>query len=600
MTASENANVSYPAQTADAIDDPPFKWGAADGTLVLDGTWHPAPAPSEAKTAITVANPLDGEMGWWGSTAAAADGTFAAGHYPTLTVSFAARPVASLLVAGDSMRDEYPTAFSVYLYDASGTLLHQQDVTGNAAAKWSIDLAASVIGVTKSVLEIHAWSTPGRGVKILEFYASIQATYEGPDILSVDLLEERDVSEGSLPVGNISANEITIRINNATHVFDADNATSPLYGLLKSNRHVRAWLGVVETGGAVEYCPLGEFWSSTWDADSKSVICTMVARDRLELLRLLPYYQSTSVQQNATLYALAVDVLTDAGLTADQYSIDTALQTIAVPYAWFDPSAQTTHREALRLIAEAGLAVVYCDRDGIIQMQTDALLGATSVLTLAKSEYFGLRNPQNPTQVANTIQVPTSPLTPLTSQTVYQSATPVSVPAGGSVTVTVLYSQTPALSPSASLSGAGADVTISASSLYGWGADITLHNAGAAAETATIVVTGQPLQSGNSEWATATNSQSVTDDGTLLYQFATNPLVQTLARAQAIADALVASWADPRREADIDWRGNPALLLGDRITVTGLSGGSIDYHVIRQEFEYAGALSEQTNARKVE
>ena len=41
------------------------------------------------------------------------------------------------------------------------------------------------------------------------------------------------------------------------------------------------------------------------------------------------------------------------------------------------------------------------------------------------------------------------------------------------------------------------------------------------------------------------------------------------------------------------WRGNPALLLGDRITVKGQ-----DYHVIRQEIEWAGALSARLGARK--
>ena len=70
--------------------------------------------------------------------------------------------------------------------------------------------------------------------------------------------------------------------------------------------------------------------------------------------------------------------------------------------------------------------------------------------------------------------------------------------------------------------------------------------------------------------------------------------MQILAQAQAIADALLASVKDPRRDIEVDWRGNPALELGDRVEVKGK-----DYHVIRQEIDWAGALSARLTGRKV-
>ena len=77
------------------------------------------------------------------------------------------------------------------------------------------------------------------------------------------------------------------------------------------------------------------------------------------------------------------------------------------------------------------------------------------------------------------------------------------------------------------------------------------------------------------------------------FEVSANPLIQTLSQAQAIADALLASMKDPRRDIEVDWRGNPALLLGDRVTVKGQ-----DYHVIRQEIEWAGALSARLTGRR--
>ena len=87
---------------------------------------------------------------------------------------------------------------------------------------------------------------------------------------------------------------------------------------------------------------------------------------------------------------------------------------------------------------------------------------------------------------------------------------------------------------------------------------------------------------------------SITENGVLRYEFPANPLVQTLAQAQAIADTLLASVKEPRRDIEVEWRGNPALLLGDRVTVKGQ-----DYDVIRQEIDWAGALSARLTGRKV-
>jgi hypothetical protein len=109
----------------------------------------------------------------------------------------------------------------------------------------------------------------------------------------------------------------------------------------------------------------------------------------------------------------------------------------------------------------------------------------------------------------------------------------------------------------------------------------------------TLVIQGKPLTVRNKERAIARDEASILENGVLRFEFPANPLVQTLDQAQAIADALLASAKDPRRDLEVDWRGNPALLLGDRITVKGK-----DYHVIRQEIEWAGALSSRLTGRR--
>jgi len=240
VVANENANVSFPSQTADSVPEPFAKIASLDGSWVLNDTYALAPTPQEAETK---------QMGWWGLQLSQADRTFVQ-PYPTLTVTHFARPIHSLRVVGDSKRSEYPIDFRIDLYGLDDTLLYTENISNNTKMIWNKKLPSPMLNVTKQVLTIMKWSHPGRQAKILEFFTSIQETYEDDDIIFIHLLEEREVSHGSLPVGNISANEIYIELNNASRKFDAGNAASPLHNLLKPNRRIKAWLGVeVEVEG---------------------------------------------------------------------------------------------------------------------------------------------------------------------------------------------------------------------------------------------------------------------------------------------------------------------------------------------------------------
>lgn len=585
VSVSEQANVSFPSQTADAVAEPFAKIASLDGSWVLDGTY--ALAPATADEAATK------QMGWWGSQLAGADSSFTT-PYPTLTVTFFSRPITQLKVVGDSKRGEYPVDFDIHLYDENNTLLYTETVTGNTQITWQKTLTNPITQVTKMDLVIKRWSHAGRQVKILEFFTSIQEVYEGDDILLIHLLEEREVSQGSLPVGNISANEIDIRLNNASRKFDAGNKQSPLFQLLKQNRRIRAWLGVEHADGKKEWVPLGVFWSGDWSVPENDVYAQTTGRDRLELLRKSTYSTST-VQQNKTLYDLAVAVLQDAGLTEEEYWVDTDLQQYTIPYAYFEPQS---HREALRKIAEACLGQVYCDRNGIVRVEGPSYLASKTKadLTITQDDYFRKDNPVRWGQIANYIEIETQPLRPDVSQEVYRSNDPVAVNAGQIMTLTVYYNQTPCINASASLENA-TNTVIVAATYYAWGADITIQNNGTETENVTIVINAQPLKVMNKEKAIAKDDASITDNGLIRYTFPANPLVQTLSMAQTIANKLLQSFKDPRRDVEVEWRGNPALLLGDRVSVID-NVETNDYFVVRQELEYDGALRARLSGRR--
>ena len=235
ITASEQANVSYPQQTADSNYTATHKWAALDGSWDLTtGEYHLAPSADQLSQL---------QFGWWGEQMAGTGGVFAS-PYPTLTVTHFPRPIRALKVDGDSAREEHPVDFTVKLYAEDETLLHTETVTGNDHVSWQKDLEPQVLDVAKQILEITKWSHEGRCAKIIEFFTSIREVYEIGDLVSLSLLEEREASQGSLPVGNISANEVSLALNNESKKFDIDNDQSPLKNLLKPNRRIRVWLGV--------------------------------------------------------------------------------------------------------------------------------------------------------------------------------------------------------------------------------------------------------------------------------------------------------------------------------------------------------------------
>lgn len=578
VTANEQANISYPQQTADGLVEPYAKYAALDGAWVLGQDFTLAPGPNQAEFR---------QMGWWGSQLAGVGGVFTS-PYPTLTVTHFGRPVHRLKVSGDSKREEWPVDFTIILYGENDQLLHTETVSGNTQIHWSKELVQHVSGVAKQVLTITKWSCQGRQVKILEFFTSIQQTYELGDLIEISLLEEREIGTGTIPVGAISANEISIKLKNDDRRFDADNENSPLYQLLKPNRRIKVWLGLRHEDETDEMVPLGTYWATEWLAPEDSVVATVTGRDRLELLRKSTY-QTSQVLQNKTLAELAEIILQDAGLTTDEYNIDPALQGIVVPYAWFEP---VSHREALRLIAEAGMATAYADRDNKIRLEPFAAGGTEPVLEIGPDQYFRADNPAKYGEVANEVIVETQPLRPVdAAQEVYRSNEPVTVPGGQIINVTAYYNERPVVEGQVSLDGA-INTGVQSAIYYGWGAEVTLHNSGAHDEDITLIIQGKPLKVLNRERAIARDEDSIVDLGILRYEL-TNPLVQTRQMAQQLANLILASVSHPRRDIEIDWRGNPALELGDRV-----ASKAGEFVVIRNEIDWAGALRTRLMGRR--
>jgi hypothetical protein len=583
-SSTAHATATPAAQAIDARTTPRRKWAAA-GFCLPDGSFHP----------VTVTG--SEQAGWWGGAPSDASGGLAPEQ--TLTVAFPTRKVKTFWWYGDSVRHWYPIDFTVeYHRSDTNTWITVAQVAGWSAPYWESGLDAITPQVVDQIrLTISKVTPAGSCACVLEFDATVTETYENDDIVELQLLEELEADAGTLPVGNVSANEIRVAFNNIDGRFFPGNAGSPYAGLLKPNRRIRPYLGVTLPTGT-EYVPLGHFWSGDWSAPADGVEARTSGEDRLKFLAGATY-STSQVYQNTNLYALALLVLSDAGLAETQYSVDPDLAGVPVPYAWFDP---LSHREALRRIAEAGLARLYIDRDGILRVQRyDSLIGGSAVGSVTgESHILKTDNPQKNSQVVNAVEVEAKPLKLSGPKVIYEQVEAVTVPAGGTRTMTVFFTDKPALNVSAPALSGAVNTVVSAWTAYAWGGRVVLSNPGPAPENITFTVTGTPLVATGRILARAEDATRVAAEGIIKARTIRNDLIQTQSVAQSIADGILAVFANAAKDVTSQIRGNPAIETGDRLTWDdGRASVTGDHIVIRHELRFDGGLTGTLTGRKV-
>lgn len=285
-TTQEHTQLS---QTYNGKEDVPSKWASLDGSWVLDGTWKLMPE--------TPADLAKLEIGWWSHERALEDGTFpdaetplfgerllgeeVLGRYlgiPELHINFLARTISEIRIAFDNARLEYAVDFQVILTDIDGASLSVVNVTGNAGLKY-VAVIAPVSGVCQMTLRVTKWSHGLRQAKVAEMFTAITETYEGPDIMNLRVIENREISDKGLPLGQTASGQCVISIFNRYRAFDYDNTDSKLYGVVRKGNRITVWIG-----DGVEWVLCGTFYAREWDIDKRAIGVTVTGLDRMASL----------------------------------------------------------------------------------------------------------------------------------------------------------------------------------------------------------------------------------------------------------------------------------------------------------------------------
>lgn len=118
----------------------------------------------------------------------------------------------------------------------------------------------------------------------------------------------------------------------------------------------------VKKRGSTTYVPFGHYYSETTDVSENGQVITVSGYDELYSLGDTTYRNGIVYPNGRSLYDWAQEVAEDAGITL---SIDSAFQNIiSTGYI-----TEVPHREALRLIAEAGNGILVIDENGNIALK---------------------------------------------------------------------------------------------------------------------------------------------------------------------------------------------------------------------------------------
>ena len=612
VTTNSKGGTSWEDQCADLIKETPHKYAITDGIHPIDGTTWIAPGTQEEANA--------NQFGWYSAAVADGDGDFSE-PYPTLTVEYVARALFTLRVVGEPTIEEYPVDFDIEVYENGEEVTPSfvSNVTGNTLVEYIEDITAeNLYNVTMVKLIIKKWSVGNTIAKIIETFEAITDVLNGDVIKSIRIIEEREIKDGSLPVGNISANSLDLELQNIKIMrggspvidpFFPGNDNSYLKNFMLPNRRVTAFLGFRLPDGTAEYINSGTFWTKEWDIKDTSPTVSVSCLDRIGLLKK-NIFNCPVVFVDENLKTIAEYVLQHAKDNIPMldlvWDVSDDLEDFIIPLAWFD---KKDYAATLRDITEAALGQAYMSKTDvlIIEGYTKNTDTATD-LSITKKMYFDKSQPSNIDDISNYIEVKPQPVQPAAEEsTVYESGEPIDIEASATISdIEIQYSELPVTDAEAEIVDTTGDITVNivgTPEYYPWGVVLTVQNITASAGTFKIRVKGIVYIVVDVEPVIRQDDQSIFENGKFPYKFPVNHLVQSVEVATIIAESLLASYKQQRRDASIQWRGDLRLELGDQINAPEYQRGTInntgEFKVVKNVIDYDGSLRFSTDGRKV-
>lgn len=553
-SASSESVISRIDQATDGVRDSKRYATFEPGRWPLNGSVALPPALDELPEA---------QVGWWSDNLCDENGIFS--NPETLDIVFAqAANLIGVSITFDPAFDECAKDFALTVYDANNSEIHIENVINNRLARFVLEQGLQ--GVKRISVAISTWSVGYRRARVLEVDFGIVYVYGAGDMTDLNVLREVDLLSESLPAG-----ELKYVLDNQAKRFSVFGPSGAYHGLQK-RQPVKAELGA-EVDGQTEFVPVGMYYLTDWASDEEAMTASFTARDRLDWLSQGRYRRGSFGQKS--LYDLAADILDDAGI--DNYVLDDCLKVIHTS----QPVPVLSHREALRIVAQASRCVVYVDTDDVLRVQR--LVDEPAGMMIGLGDVYEI---PKITLEPVTASVSVDKVNLLVSdevEEVYKATHNIS----GQMSLIISYNGACTNHQVSVVGGA-----VVSAEHYAYTSYLVISGAGPV-EVTVAAYTAEERRSTHTEYAQGILPSDVTTTAHI-----DNPLIDTDLLAADVA-AWVLAELNRRLRYEIYWRQNPALDIGDTVGIEAQPGQALGARVMRQEYIFDGALEGKTDARGV-
>ena len=521
------------------------------------------------------------QIGWVSDQLSDENGNFSAPPYIRIDIS--ERPIIGLQIVFDETLGGIATHFKVDYEQQNGNVI-SHEVTNNTMATVSID--REVANVSAIVITVYSISKAGYPVVISEVPTLSTRLYVGyrdtSNLISIDLLEELTYDDAIEALGGISANMVTINLDNSTGEFYFNNPDSVVASSLRRNRKIVPWLGVEIVPGEIEWYTLGTFWSYQWDVPVEKLTASVVGFDTIGLLDTTDF-RNHHVQINKSIGQLIEYVLNDAKQQLDfiEYKIDASLYDIVIPYAWFEAAS---HTAALRKISKCYPMHVYCDREGAIcaspqklrmDYYYDTWSDKTNVISKRYSSLY--------TTLPNIINVEVKNPSVVTDENLIDDELVFDVTR---VPIRTLNFGKPYISDIAISVDCDSSVSYTYE-LYSWGIVMNFTGTG---NVRAIKCSGVVLDISRTSTISRRDAASVRLNGAIKRDV-TSDFIQTSQLADVLLERLTSLAESDKYDVEVTYRGDLSLTINDPILLLDGIAPDNRYNIKRHELFWNGALS---------
>ena len=279
---------------------------------------------------------------------------------PVVTLNFTqvhTNLVAGITITWSEAFDECARSFKITAYN-DNEIVAAKTITDNVDNVSVVDI--DLINYNRIEIEIFEWCLPLKRARIEAVLVGIEKVFTKTDLMKYTHEQYADIISGDLP-----KNSIVFEIDNSDQQYNPDNPKG-VYKYLLERQKLTVRYGY-KINNSIEWIKGGTFYTSEWTAPQNGITAEFTARDLLEFMTDKFVTSSTSI----TLYNLAVEALTQANLPLNddgsvKWVIDTSLQetTIKLPADF-----NHTIAEVLQLVANAGMCVIYQDRNGTLRIE---------------------------------------------------------------------------------------------------------------------------------------------------------------------------------------------------------------------------------------